>query len=241
MKIRNVLFGIALTIAMAASIGMQPAAAVTQDDNNGNNTLLASVTVNVSGVFDAYFCNPPGDTYGSLGTVNLTSTSPLVTTQTGSLSICYDDTKPARPQFRTWVIANNFSNGTDTIPATGFKITKAFWVGQTQWSSGHGGGIGDIGAVSPTGSLNSPVVGTCPVCHIPWTTLNGLDNWKYVQYGWAGKGTADGTGFFPGFWASGWAPLGAVGILEVTLDVPVATPAGTYTSLVTLEVNFTAP
>lgn len=241
MKIRNALIGLALTIAMAASVGLQPAAAVTQDDTTTNNTLTAAVQVNVSGVFDAYFCNPPGDTFGSLGTVNLTSTSPLITTQTGSMSICYDDTKPARPQFRTWVISTNFSNGTDTIPATGFKVTKAYWVGQSQWSSGLGGpGIGDIGVVSPTGSLNTPTTGTCPSCHIVWGSSNSLDTWRYVQYGWAGKGTSNGTGTI-GTWVTGWTPLGSVGVLEVTLDVPVNTPAGAYTSLVTVEVTFQAP
>lgn len=237
MTFRNVLFAIALTFAMIASVGLQPAAAVTQDDNTGNNTLTAGVTVNVGGVFDAFFCQPPGDSFGDLGTVNLNSQSPAMTVQQGSMTICYEDTKPDRSEFRTWVIAGNFTSGANSIVASNFKVTRTWWVAQTQW----GPVVGDIGMVNSAGVLNGSDTGTCPICYATWSTGNTLDAWRYVQYGWDGKGTADGTGDFPSVWASGNPNLGAFGVIEVSLDVPVDTPAGSYTSTVTVEINFTAP
>lgn len=240
MKLRNAILAFALMLSMIAVLGIQPASAVNQDDNSSNNTLTAYVQVNVSGVFDAYFCAAPSTSYGNLGTVNLTSTSPLVTNQVALLAVCYDDSKPARPQFRTYMISTNFTSGPDTILATNFKVTKTYNVGQSQWSSGPGGpGIGDIGFNGPLG-LNVGPMGTPPGNWVDWTTANELSSWRYVQFGYAGKGTSDGTGTV-GPWVSGWAPLGSVGLVEVTLGVPVNTPAGYYTSTMTLEINFATP
>ncbi len=242
------ILALAICFALLASTGLQAARAANDDDTTSNNTVTASVSVSTSGVFDAYFCSP-GDnvnvTSGALGSVALTSTSPETTVQTGGLVICYRDSKPLRPEFRTYIQSGNFSGpGSNSLSASGFKVTKTYWIAQTQWSSQNPPattGIGDIGQVNGAGTKNASDGGTLPAVYGAWTTNNSLDSWRYVHYGYEGRGTANGTGLFPSVWNSGDPHMGSFGVIEVTIDIPDSTPAGTYSATVTLQVNFETP
>ncbi len=262
MNKRRSILAFAICFALLALTGLQVARADNDDDNLGNNSVTAAVSVAAGGVFDAYFCDPAGIlnvTSGPLGAVTLTSTSTEVTVTTGNLVICYLDSKPLRPEFRTYIQSGNFSDGgSNSLPASGFKVTKAFWVLQSQWSSKNPPattGIGDIGEYNGAGGQNQKDGGTGPLTwYGAWAPGTGsLDVWRHVHYGWEGRGTSDGTGIIATdpdgsgpsglitVWNSGNGNLGSLGVIEVSLDIPDSTPAGNYSATVTLQVNFETP
>jgi hypothetical protein len=165
MKLKNILRGLAVAIAMATMIS----APVTMADD----TESATVIVTDGGTFAATFCNAV-----TLGET-VAPTAGTAGTATGSFAICYQDTESNRANFNIQVVASNFTSGPNTIAASNLKVTKAYNVIQTQW----GLSIGNIGYFANNAYVAQNPAGAA------WTSNNALDTAKTVNFGYAGRGT----------------------------------------------------
>jgi hypothetical protein len=183
------------------------------------DTTYVVVSVADGGAFDAYFCLNTNGAY----TLS-TGTDPLAHTAgdaTGTLTICYTDTKTYRGGFNAQIQSGPFtspgSSQNTPIAPSNFTIVKAYNVGQLHWSSEtahtHPGWIGDIGFfvdnADPNGQSTSDGI---------WTPSSAtLDVARTIHFSYNGIGTG-----------------GAGGDFDVKLNIPGGTSAGTYASTLSL-------
>jgi hypothetical protein len=210
MNLKKSFMGAVAGLALIGSLAAPMASAQPAESNSGNNQTTATVTITDTGIFDVYF----GNASVSLGTVPMNNTS-TTTYAPGSLVIAYTDTKAYRPNFNIKMNATAFTNTTNsalTIPASNFRITATYNVGQTLYGNSPID-YGDIGYFVN----NAYPSGQAAVS--PWTANNTLDTNPTVHFGYAGVGTT----------SSG-------GQVDVSLQIPTGTQAGTYTSTMTLTV-----
>jgi hypothetical protein len=207
--------GFALLGALAAP------AALAQD--------AGTITVGVTdpGVFNAYFCVPNDPTGTHTTTYGLTQvqwpTAQANGKATGTLALCYQDTKSYRPSFDVKVAADNFRSSDASvytpITSVNFKITHTENVGQVQWDSMAGNTLGRIGDIGYYLNEADPPGGQ-HATNGNWTTANTFDVARKVHFGYSGRGTV----------ASG-------GAFDVELTIPTGTTAGTYVSNITLTIT----
>lgn len=236
MRLKRTLVSAIAALGLAASV-MAPVALAqpTQSDDDGSNTTQASVTVTTApGKFDVYFESSSLDlTDPTLSALNPSGEA------TGTFRLRYTDTLADRPEFDVTVTATNFSNGSATIPASGFKITRTANVVQFQWGSGDDPTKNAY--CWPGSSMEDTAL--CAAYPVPTTDIGdigyfqegtykgqsnenwdpalspGLDSGPKVHYGRQGTGTH-------------WS----YGDVDVALEVPANTPGGTYYSTLELEV-----
>lgn len=228
MKIRNKLLTIVAALVLMASAAVPIALA---DDDQ-----TVSVEVNDVGQFDARLCNglavlasytgDPEDLEALAAyleanilevvntplTVQSHPTATVAGLATGTLSICYLDTKSYRAAFHATLSATNFlKTPSGTIASSNFKIVHNYHVLQQQW----GAGIGNIGYTTDAPGF--------PVAQVPagaeWSVNNSLDAARWVNFGYAGIGTG-----------------GSISGVDVELTLPPGTEAGIYYSTVTLSI-----
>ena len=220
MKPFKAFIGLALGLMLAGSLLGQSALAQPTENNGSNNSTTVSVTVVDNGVFDAFFCAP------SLPITNTSSASltvqslPTLTTAgsaTGTLAICYNDTKQYRPSFDVFLQSTDFTGGPNPIAAINFTIEKSYNVGQ-QFYGNSPIDYGDIGQYINDGF--PPAQSSLP---LPWTTNKTLDVARNSQFGYSGVGTGVSLGAF-----------------DVKLVLPVGTEGGTYQSTLSLTINLSA-
>jgi hypothetical protein len=224
-------------LSTAAAIGLMVSVAapmVLADDTTTNNSTNAVVEViPAAGVFDVKFC--AASTNLSVGTQPNASPG----SATGTLSICYEDTKVDREAFTVAMSAGDFTNGANVIDSSNFRVVRLYNLGQYQWGNSgsthnvcdghnHGytgctetvppanGDIGDIGYIYDSGATTPQNV----TGGIPRTTNNSLETGSNVHFGYAGVGT-----------------ISSLGNVDVKLTIPGGTPGGQYTSNVTLSVT----
>ncbi|MGN6032233.1 MAG: hypothetical protein ACTHQE_11265, partial [Thermomicrobiales bacterium] len=163
MNLKKSFMGAVAGLALVGSIAAPIASAQYAGDNTGNNQTTAYVEVYTTGSFDVFF--KIGDI--DMGDANFSASSTSQTV-TGSLTLGYTDTKVQRPAFDVQVQSTDFYNlanfYTTPIPATGFKITKTYNVGQQQWTSmpNSPGRVGDIGSFLNSNTVPGQSTG-------PWT------------------------------------------------------------------------
>ena len=218
MKRRTSILGLIAGLMLAGSLLAQAALAQPPDETTtGNNSTSVSVTFFDNGVFDAYFCAP------SLPITNTSSASlsvqspPTLTSAgyaTGTLAICYNDTKLYRPSFDVYLQSTDFTSGPNSIAASNFTIETSYNVGQ-QFYGNAPIDYGDIGEYINDGGIVAQ--SDLPE---PWTFDNSLDVARLSQFGYSGVGTGVSLGAF-----------------DVKLVLPVGKPAGTYQSTLSLTIN----
>jgi hypothetical protein len=196
--------GFALLGALAAP------AALAADD-----TATGTVVVTDGGVLTVAFCQVSNYTHpGDFTLTQVTApTAYAAGTATGSLQICYIDTKTYRPSFEVSVSASNFESGSNIITSDNFTVTKTYNVGSIHYD-GQAGPVGEIGYFQ-----NNAYVTPQLSAGAPWTFDNDFSTSRTLQFGYGGRGTE-----------------GSAGKVDVSLKLPAATLAGTYTSNLTLTV-----
>jgi hypothetical protein len=208
MNLKKSLAGLAAGFAL---VGTLAAPAAMASDIGGSAITTASVSIVDNGVFDVHFC-------GALA-LN-TATQPTAGTAgyaQGGLSICYTDTKLQRPAFDVTLGSDQLSSGSNHIAASNLIVVWTYNVQQQQWDGApavaHRFDVGDIGYFVDDHYVAQNNAGQ------GWTTNNTLDTNPTVNFGYHGVGTISSTG-----------------AMEIGLNIPSGTQAGTYSSQLTLSV-----
>lgn len=220
--------GLMASVAAPVALAQAPPA----DENSGNNTATASVTVQSDGVFDVFFAT----TSVAFGTTTLNAAN-LEPDLEGSFTIGYTDTKSNRPRFDVTVIAGHFSDGSGNfIHASNLTVERTenviqqFWGGPGRCDTPPNSGnldpakvaagcnptidIGDIGYFHNGGYIGQTPAG------VQWDPKTfSMEDWLKVHFGYGGAGTGNSTG-----------------VVGVNLHVPATTVPGVYTSTLTVNV-----
>ena len=232
MNLRLKLFGVAAALAMC--LGLVGTAAATPT----GATTPVEITLTDGGSFSLDFGGTvvyPGPTpYTCPATTgfdtNTSVTASTGTTITGSLCLHYTDTQAYRDTFHVDLSASDFvstlavpspGSGFYTIPNSDLSLTTNYNPAQARWSSmtpAPPTRVGDIGATTDTGANlgNNPSTA--------WTVNNTFDVTRKVATAYAGSGT-----------------VGTLQQIDLSLAVPAAMPATTYTSTLTATVTFGTP
>jgi hypothetical protein len=253
MNLKRTLFTGLAAIGLMASIAAPVATAQTGHTDDADAIVVIS---NNGGVFIPEFC---GDV--NLGTHDITAIAG--STATGTMGICYWDTRAYRQNFKASIDASDFESGvpmpvpssdTYSIPAQNFKIVRVYNPQQDQWRNtnpapgsantcpfvpGVTGApnvydIGDIGGFNGTSSSYGDGAYVTDGSAL-WSGPALSEN-PFVNYAWSGVGTGNG-----GFACNALGINGTYSPFDVALQVPAGAAAGTYVSDLTLTVTFTAP
>jgi hypothetical protein len=220
MNLKSKVLGVVAATAIGISLMAPVATAQYAGDSTGDNTTAITVNIETAGVFNVYFTQASF----ALDEVTLNAANPSGVA-TGELVIEYEDTKADRPAFDVTLTSSRFSNNAAPnsgnanmqISAEGFSVTKTYTVAQTQWSSGVGYSIGDIGYYVNNGYVANTGPNQSDGVWAPGS--NDLGYGATVQFGYSGIGT-----------------IASWGQVDVALEVPSTTVGGAYTSTMTLTV-----
>jgi hypothetical protein len=238
MRLKRTLVSAIAALGLSASL-MAPVALAqpTQSQADGSDTTTATVNVSApGGSFDVYF----ESTTLSLTDVTLSALTPNGTS-TGTFRLRYTDTLPDRPEFDVTVGADDFTSGSNTIPASGFKITRTANVTQFQW--GNPGGVNN--AYCYSGQNPNPLYDPALCTAYPPPVDSNIGDIGYFQDGtYQGQNSENWTANAPGLDTATKVHYGRHGVgtqwsygdVDVELEVPDGTPGGTYSSLLTLSV-----
>jgi hypothetical protein len=227
---------------------------VTAQDISAETDATVVIT-NDGGVFTPSFCSAV-----DLGSENVTIAAGG--DATGTIRICYVDTKVYRLNFKASIQASDFHSGifqTEApnleyiIPAENFTISTVANPVQAQYRRTNPAAptacpfvpgdlgapgvydIGDIGGFN--GSSSSYGSGAIVTGGPPATWVGGdLSTNPFVNYAWSGVGTGNGN-----MACTGGVVDGTYSDLGVSLEIPAGLAAGTYVSDLTLSITFTAP
>jgi hypothetical protein len=207
MSIKKSLAGLIAGFALLGSIAAPAALADTGDSTTG------SVDVTAGGQLAVTFCTETATSPGDFVLQQDTAPSYYAPGHaSGSLYLCYLDTKADRPHFEVEVSATAFASGSNSIAASNFMVTTVYNVVNEHYDS-HGP-IGEIGFMDNDHWPNSqnPNPRT-------WTANRDFSVPRSVNFGYAGIGTG--------------TSCGQVG---VELVIPATTAPGHYVSNLTVSI-----
>lgn len=205
-------FGLVAGLAMCLGVA-GPAFA----DNSTTTSLQVSTTD--TGSFGIQFQSASLN-FGSVNTsgLNLDTAYDLP----GSVGMIITDTQTYRAAFNVSVVSSNFNgyyNPALGITASNLKITAVYNPEQTRYSSGNGGGVGDVGLADQNGGGNHG------------SQLNG------VPYGWTGNNTLEQSRVVA-LAKAGTGTIATGQRLDLSIHIPRAQQADTYVATLTATVLF---